>query len=102
MYLRNIDRLPLPSPQLETWPTTQACALTGIKLATFWFAAQCSNPLSHTSQGNKVLLGNFLWDVFHIGEYLFSIAMKNPISINLDFQFVAEIIVCRHFLKKQI
>ena len=25
----NINRLPLPHPQLETWTTTQACALTG-------------------------------------------------------------------------
>ena len=29
MCKRNMDRLPLTCPQLGTWPTTQACALTG-------------------------------------------------------------------------
>ena len=35
---RNIEHLHLACPQLGTWPTTQACALTGIELATLWFA----------------------------------------------------------------
>ena len=34
--------LPLTCPQLGTWPTTQACALTGNQLATLWFAGQHS------------------------------------------------------------
>ena len=29
MCERNIDQLPFPHPQLGTWLTTQACALTG-------------------------------------------------------------------------
>ena len=29
MCKRNINRSPLPCPQLRTWPTTQACTLTG-------------------------------------------------------------------------
>ena len=36
---RNIYWLPPAHPQLGTWPTTQACVLTGIKPATLWFAA---------------------------------------------------------------
>ena len=38
---RHMDLLPLERqhPQLGTWPTTQACALTGIELATFQFAS---------------------------------------------------------------
>ena len=32
------DGLPLTHPHLETWPATQARALTGTESATFWFA----------------------------------------------------------------
>ena len=30
------------APHRGTWPTTQACALLVIDLATFWFTGQCS------------------------------------------------------------
>ena len=40
---RNISvRLFLLRPLLETWPETQACALTGNELVTLWFAGQHS------------------------------------------------------------
>ena len=34
---KNSNKLPLAWPQLGAWPATQACALTGIELVTFWF-----------------------------------------------------------------
>ena len=40
---RNINVwLPLARPQMGTWPTTQACALTGTEPVTLWFTGQCS------------------------------------------------------------
>ena len=50
---RNINVwLPLPCPLLGTWPTTQACALTGNQTSDPLVCRLALNPLSHTSQGN--------------------------------------------------
>ena len=38
MSERCINQSPVTYPQAVTWPTTQACALTGIELVTVWFA----------------------------------------------------------------
>ena len=43
--------LPLTCPLLETWPTTQACALTGNRTSDPMVHRPALNPLSHTSQG---------------------------------------------------
>ena len=51
-----INRLPLRWAQTGTELTTQACALTGIEPATFWFIEQCSNQLSHTGQGYTLIV----------------------------------------------
>ena len=48
---RNIDQLPLERPQLDTWPATQARALTGNGAGDFSVLRPALNPLSHTSQG---------------------------------------------------
>ena len=40
MCERNINWLPFTCPQLGAWLTTQGCALTRIKLVSFWFAGQ--------------------------------------------------------------
>ena len=53
MYERDINQLPLTPPQLGTWPTTQACALTGNQTSNLLVHRPVLNPLSHTSQGNK-------------------------------------------------
>ena len=37
-------------PQLGTWPTTQACALTGNRTGDPLVCRPALNPLSHTSQ----------------------------------------------------
>ena len=44
--------LPLTSPQLGTWPTTEACALTGNWTGNPLVCKPALNPLSHTSQGS--------------------------------------------------
>ena len=49
---RNINvRLPLARPMLVTWPSTQACALTGNQTLDPLVHRLVLNPLSHTSQG---------------------------------------------------
>ena len=49
---RNINVwLPLARPQLGTWPTTQACALTGDQTSDFLVCGSTINPLGQTSQG---------------------------------------------------
>ena len=48
---RNINVwLPLMRPQLGTWPTTQACALTGNRTSNPSVHRPTLNPLSYTSQ----------------------------------------------------
>ena len=42
--------LPLAHPLLGTWPTTQACALTGNQTSDLLVCRPALNPLSHTSQ----------------------------------------------------
>ena len=45
---RNISVwLPLARPLLGTWPTTQACALTGNQTGDLWVHRLVLNPLSH-------------------------------------------------------
>ena len=52
---RNINVwLPLVYSKLGTWPTTKACALTGNRTSDPLVHRPALNPLSHTSQGNKV------------------------------------------------
>ena len=49
---RNINVwLPLACSLLETWPRTQACALTGNRTGDPLVHKPVLNPLSHTSQG---------------------------------------------------
>ena len=51
MCERNIDCFPLAHPQLRTWPTTQACALTRNQTSDLSVHRLALDPLSHTSQG---------------------------------------------------
>ena len=53
MRERNINVwLPLTRPLLGTWPTTQACALTGNRTSDPLVLRLMLNPLSHTRQGD--------------------------------------------------
>ena len=56
MCERYIDRLPTTQPQLGTWPTNQACTLTGNPNSDPSVHSPALNPLSHTSQGNNIFL----------------------------------------------
>ena len=47
--------LPLVHPLLETWPATQACALTGNGTSDPLVRRPALNPLSHTSQGSEAI-----------------------------------------------
>ena len=51
MCERYIDWLPLVNPQLETWPTTQACALTRNQTGDLWVLRPALTLLSYASQG---------------------------------------------------
>ena len=54
MCKRNMHLLPLPCPQLRTWPTTQACALTGNRTSNLSLCGTMPSPLNHTSQGHLI------------------------------------------------
>ena len=60
MFKRNIDWLPLTHPQLGTWPTTQACALTGNRTSGLLVLGMMPNPLNHTGQGSLLYLHSSL------------------------------------------
>ena len=49
-------------PSLGTWPTTQACALTANQTGDPLVRRPALSLLSHTSQGNNVIL---IFDVQH-------------------------------------
>ena len=51
---RPIDSLPLARPQLGTWPTAQACTLTGNQPSNPLVCRPLLNPLSHPSQGDTL------------------------------------------------
>ena len=96
---RNISVwLPLTLPLLGTWPTTQACALTGNQTCDLLVCRLVLNPLSHTSQGSHILFSAQILCVFFWHQYLncwssFS-ATKSCLSfsffsfINLIFSFI--------------
>ena len=56
MCERNINQLPLPHPQLGTWPAAQACALTGNQTGDLLVHRPVLNPLSRTRQGSRLTL----------------------------------------------
>ena len=52
---RNISvELPLVCPLLRTWPTTQACALTGNRTSNLLVCRMTPSPLSRTSQSKYI------------------------------------------------
>ena len=53
--------MPLTHLQLGTWPTTQACALTGRQTSDLSVCRLALNPLSHTSQAYFYVLISFLY-----------------------------------------
>ena len=55
MCEKYINWLPLVCAQLGTWPTTQACGLTGTRTSDPLALRVVFNLLSHTSQGTFLL-----------------------------------------------
>ena len=53
-----IVHLPLTHPLLGTWPTTQACALTGNRTTDPLVCRPALNLLSHTSQDSSYCFDN--------------------------------------------
>ena len=49
MYERHINWLPLTCPEMEIWPATQACALTGNQTDSF-FGSQASTQSTEPQQ----------------------------------------------------
>ena len=59
--------VPPPSPTPMTWPTTQACALTGNPTHDPLVSGPVLNPLSHISQGlSNILLYEYTISYFFI------------------------------------
>ena len=53
MCKRYINRLPLARPQLGTWSTTQACALTGNRTGELLVVRPALNPLSTPARAEQ-------------------------------------------------
>ena len=58
MCERNINKLPFTRPYPGTWPTNQACALTGNRTSNLSICRLALNPLSHASQGLSLFLND--------------------------------------------
>ena len=54
-YIHQSGALPLACPLPGTWPTIQACVLTGSQTGDLPVCRPALNPLSHTSQGKFVI-----------------------------------------------
>ena len=54
MCERSMDGLPPARPQLGTWPSTQACALTGNQNNDLSVCRPALTPLSHTTRAKFI------------------------------------------------
>ena len=76
---RNIDVwLPLMHPLTGTWPTAQACALTGNRTTDPLVRRLALNPLSHTSQG-------WFWIITEILCYRYRVWQRSFLDIATPF-----------------
>ena len=75
---RNINvRLPLTCPLMGTWPTTQACALTGNRTSDPLIFRLALNSLKHTSQARTL----FIIDRYtHPPDPLYTLCIKCEIE----------------------
>ena len=56
------------TPQLGTWPATQACALTVNRTGNSLVRRPALNPLRHTSQGKIPFFKDFIYLFLEKGE----------------------------------
>ena len=106
MCERYIVQLPLAHPQLRTWPSTQACALTGNRTCNLSVCRPALSPLSHTVQGPTALLsadpmvrphgGHPLNSCGWVGRTkLFrSLASRLPLSLVCSFGCITQRLSC--------
>ena len=81
--------LPLIYPLLGTWPTTQACALTGNRTSDPLLHKPVLNPLSHTSQGYiKVFRRKHMLSCRWGGSYEVLLTTYMPIKIKINFPWI--------------
>ena len=83
--------LPLTHPLLGTWPTTQACALTGNQTVNPLVYRLALNPLSYTNQGSftKFLMSLYLaalsrWQVKFTTDTL-GVGTEKAMPVNFPF-----------------
>ena len=76
--------LPLTLLLLETWPTTQAHALTGNQTSDLLVLRPALSPLSHTSQGNKRQFFYCILNTFFLAMQKLFILMRSHL-FNLSF-----------------
>ena len=77
--------LPLMHPLLGTWPTTQACALTGNRTSDPLVLRPALNPLSYTSQGRCYLLKDLNYRFFFLLFPALSLFLLSSVCFNLFF-----------------
>ena len=84
---RNLAWLPLMRPLQGTWPTTQACALTGNGTSDPLVHRPALSPLSHTSQGT---CPKFLskWNKIRYIPSEWWILIVGPGQIHYHFKFL--------------
>ena len=78
-----MDWLSLAHPQLGTWSTTQACALTGNQTSDLSVCGLMPNPLGHTSQAGLVLILFLIlwhWPALIIKHWILVIIVDIPAS----------------------
>ena len=84
-------QLPLTCPPLGTWPTTQACALTGNQTGNLSVHKPALNPLSHTSQDHTSLSS------FHKPTSLFHNCHISSRYLSIDYYFFHIHLKCHLF-----
>ena len=87
----NIHLLSFTHPQLGTWPTTQACALTGNRTSDLSICRPVLNPLSHTSQGFLIFKPLLLLGKKHQSKYLS--------ALKYDLSFVEYYVAVKKLIK---
>ena len=100
MLKRYIDQMPLACPQVGTWPTTQASALTGNWTNDLSVHTSVLNPLSHISQACYLWYRTFVSSFSLAGlARILSILLIFPKSYFFFFLFFLPYFYSSRFLR---
>ena len=92
---RNINVwFPLECPLLGTWPTTQACALTGNQTGDPLFHRLVLNPLSLTSQCKIDILDNLMGLIQSVEAFKASLKEKKKLPVDTNFSLCLRVRAC--------